>query len=154
MKSMNLRNLRKFQRAVYAVVLLCAIFLLTSCSIVDHKSDFIRDFALDIEEDQLAFETLYNDYGDGFFGEGFALYKITPAPEAEAIFRSWPTLPLSQEAENFIDSLSSYIEFPSIAAGHYQFVNRTPSISDHVMNASLCVYDSEAGIAYLLLMDI
>ena len=53
----------------------------------------------------------------------------------------------------YVESLSSYVELPSIADGYWKMVDRNPGTSAYT-NVSLCVYDRATDAAYLLTMDI
>ena len=53
----------------------------------------------------------------------------------------------------YVESLSAYVELPSITDGYWKMVDRNPGTSAYT-NVSLCVYDGATGAAYLLTMDI
>ena len=58
----------------------------------DTKSQFIKDFDIDIEEKDIELKEEFNDYG-GFPYEGMALYKITLDEDAAEEFAKWESLP-------------------------------------------------------------
>ena len=97
-------------------------------------------------------EELFNNY-EGFPSEGIALYKLTVGEDARQAFLQWERFPLSEEAEGFLESLSTYVELPSFADGCWKMVDRNPGTSAYT-NVSLCVYDRATDAAYLLTMDI
>ena len=82
-----------------------------------------------------------------------ALYKLTVGEDVRQAFLQWERFPLSEEAEHFLESLSAYVELPSIADGCWKMVDRNQGTSAYT-NVSLCVYDEATGAAYLLTMDI
>ena len=82
-----------------------------------------------------------------------ALYKLTVGEDVRQAFLQWERFPFSEEAEHFLESLSAYVELPSIADGYWKMVDRNPGTSAYT-NVSLCVYDEATGAAYLLTMDI
>lgn len=61
----------------------------------DTKSQFIKDFDIDIEEKDIELKEEFNDYG-GFPYEGMALYKITLDEDAAEEFAKWESLPFSK----------------------------------------------------------
>lgn len=134
------------------LVLLCAICL-SSCGIKPTPSrEFISCFALDLEETNVKLESVYNSYG-GFRGEGMALYTIQLDDTAKGELEQWTKLPLSTEAGNFLESVSTYITIPEITEGTWKFVNNSGEGTDKITNAALCVYDAENDTAYWIKMD-
>ena len=111
----------------------------------------IRDFGLHIDKKDCVLEELFNNY-EGFPYEGIALYKLTVGEDVRQAFLQWERIPFSKEAEHFLESLSTYVELPSIADGYWKMVDRNPGTSAYT-NVSLCVYDEATGIEYLLIMD-
>lgn len=97
-------------------------------------------------------EELFNNY-EGVPYEGIALYKLTVGEDVRQAFLQWERFPLPEAAENFLESLSAYVELPSITDGYWKMVDRNPGMSAYT-NVSLCVYDGATGAAYLLTMDI
>ncbi len=148
-----------------AAVILAAFMLvsMTSCQLVDlvqdvvteitktPTSEFLSTFELDGDKDDLEYETLYDDYG-GFFGEGIALYEITVTDELKSQMEEWDELPMSDEADSYAYSLSSYATLPEIENGNWMFVNRNPDTT-YILNASLAVYDSDNEVVYFLKGD-
>ena len=112
----------------------------------------MRDFGLNIEKKDCVLEELFNNY-EGVPYEGIALYKLTVGEDVRQAFLQWERFPFSEEAEHFLESLSAYVELPSIADGYWKMVDRNPGTSAYT-NVSLCVYDRATGAAYLLTMDI
>ena len=117
----------------------------------DTKSQFIKDFYIDIEEKDIELKEEFNDYG-GFPYEGMALYKITLDEDAAEEFAKWESLPFSKKAGDFLTSVSTYIELPTIEDGYWKLVDRNPGTKMYT-NVSFCVYDAENKIAYLITMD-
>ena len=113
----------------------------------DTKSQFIKDFDIDIEEKDIELKEVFNDYG-GFPYEGMALYKITLDEDAAEEFAKWESLPFSKKAGDFLTSVSTYIELPTIEDGYWKLVDRNPGTKMYT-NVSFCVYDAENKIAYL-----
>ena len=105
-----------------------------------------------IDKKDCVLEELFNNY-EGFPYEGIALYKLTVGEDARQAFLQWERFPLPEAAENFLESLSAYVELPPIADGCWKMVDRNPGTSAYT-NVSLCVYDGATGAAYLLTMDI
>lgn len=112
----------------------------------------MRDFGLHIDKKDYVLEELFNNY-EGFPYEGIALYKLTVGEDVRQAFLQWERFPLPEAAENFLESLSAYVELPLIADGYWKMVDRNPGTSAYT-NVSLCVYDRATGAAYLLTMDI
>ena len=145
----------KMKKLMCVMALVCIGILLVSCGsnrLGDPKAQFIRDFGLNIDKKDCALEELFNNF-EGFPYEGIALYKLTVGEDVRQAFLQWERFPFSEEAENFLESLSSYVELPSIADGYWKMVDRNPGTSAYT-NVSLCVYDEATGAAYLLTMDI
>lgn len=145
----------KMKKLICVMALVCIGILLVSCGSNrpgDPKAQFIRDFGLHIDKKDCVLEELFNNY-EGFPYEGIALYKLTVGEDVRQAFLQWERFPFSEEAENFLESLSSYVELPSIADGYWKMVDRNPGTSAYT-NVSLCVYDEATGAAYLLTMDI
>lgn len=107
----------------------------------DTKSQFIKAFDIDIEEKDIELKEEFNDYG-GFPYEGMALYKITLDEDAAEEFAKWESLPLSKKAGDFLTSVSTYIELPTIEDGYWKLVDRNPGTKMYT-NVSFCVYDAE-----------
>ena len=119
------------------------------------KSAFLREFGMKTDKDSLCVEMLYNDYGENIFGEGLAMYKINVESKAAEDFLQWDSLPMDESAETFLDSLSYlmetyHLEFPEVQNGSWKFVGKSDL---HSTNASLCVYDADAGVAYWIKVD-
>ena len=145
----------KMKKLMCVMALVCIGILLVSCGsnrLGDPKAQFSRDFGLNIDKKDCALEELFNNF-EGFPYEGIALYKLTVGEDVRQAFLQWERFPFSEEAENFLESLSSYVELPSIADGYWKMVDRNPGTSAYT-NVSLCVYDEATGAAYLLTMDI
>lgn len=145
----------KMKKLICVMALVCIGILLVSCGSNrpgDPKAQFIRDFGLHIDKKDCVLEELFNNY-EGFPYEGIALYKLTVGEDVRQAFLQWERFPFSEEAENFLESFSSYVELPSIADGYWKMVDRNPGTSAYT-NVSLCVYDEATGAAYLLTMDI
>ena len=53
---------------------------------------------------------------------------------------------------DFLTSVSTYIELPTIEDGYWKLVDRNPGTKMYT-NVSFCVYDAENKIAYLITMD-
>ena len=137
------------------MTLVCIGILLVSCGskrLDNPKAQFIRDFGLNIEKEDCVLEELFNNY-EGVPYEGIALYKLTVGEDVRQAFLQWERFPLPEAAENFLESLSAYVELPSITDGYWKMVDRNPGTSAYT-NVSLCVYDEATGAAYLLTMDI
>ena len=143
------------KKLLCVMALVCIGILLLSCGsnhLGDPKAQFIRDFDLNVDKKDCVLEELFNNY-EGFPYEGIALYKLTVGEDVRQAFLQWERLPFSEEAEHFLESLSTYVELPSFADGYWKMVDRNPGTSAYT-NVSLCVYDGITGIAYLLTMDI
>lgn len=143
------------KKLLCVMALVCIGILLVSCGsnhLGDPKAQLMRDFGLNIDKKDCVLEELFNNY-EGFPYEGIALYKLTVGENVRQAFLQWERFPLSEEAEHFLESLSTYVELPSIADGYWKMVDRNPGTSAYT-NVSLCVYDGTTGIAYLLTMDI
>lgn len=143
------------KKLLCVMALVCIGILLLSCGsnhLGDPKAQFIRDFGLNIDKKDCVLEELFNNY-EGFPYEGIALYKLTVGEDARQAFLQWERLPFSEEAEHFLESLSTYVELPTFADGYWKMVDRNPGTSVYT-NVSLCVYDGTTGIVYLLTMDI
>lgn len=145
----------KMKKLMCVMALVCIGILLVSCGsnrLDDPKAQFIRDFGLHIDKKDCVLEELFNNY-EGFPYEGIALYNLTVGEDARQAFLQWERFPLSEEVECFLESLSAYVELPSIANGCWKMVDRNQGTSAYT-NVSLCVYDEATGAAYLLTMDI
>ena len=145
----------KMKKLICVMALVCIGMLLVSCGskrLDNPKAQFIRDFGLNIDKKDCVLEELFNNY-EGFPYEGIALYKLTVGEDVRQAFLQWERFPFSEEAEHFLESLSAYVELPSIADGCWKMVDRNPGTSAYT-NVSLCVYDEATGAAYLLTMDI
>lgn len=64
------------------------------------KSQFIKDFDLNISKKDCEFEELFNNY-EGFPYEGIALYKISLNKDALEEIMEWDSLPYSKEEETY-----------------------------------------------------
>lgn len=145
----------KMKKLICVMALVCTGILLVSCGsnrLGDPKAQLMRDFGLHIDKKDYVLEELFNNY-EGFPYEGIALYKLTVGEDVRQAFLQWERFPLPEAAENFLESLSAYVELPLIADGYWKMVDRTPGTSAYT-NVSLCVYDRATGAAYLLTMDI
>ena len=143
------------KKPLCVMALVCIGILLVSCgskSLGDPKAQLMRDFGLNIDKKDCVLEELFNNY-EGFPYEGIALYKLTVGEDVRQAFLQWERLPFSEEAEGFLESLSTYVELPAFADGYWKMADRNPGTSAYT-NVSLCVYDGITGIAYLLTMDI
>ena len=143
------------KKLICVMALVCIGILLVSCGsnhLGDPKAQFIRDFGLHIDKKDCVLEELFNSY-EGFPYEGIALYKLTVGEDVRQAFLQWERFPLPEAAENFLESLSAYVELPTFADGYWKMVDRNPGTSAYT-NVSMCVYDGTTGIAYLLTMDI
>lgn len=145
----------KMKKLICVMALVCTGILLVSCGsnrLGDPKAQLMRDFGLHIDKKDYVLEELFNNY-EGFPYEGIALYKLTVGEDVRQAFLQWERFPLPEAAENFLESLSAYVELPLIADGYWKMVDRNPGTSAYT-NVSLCVYDRATGAAYLLTMDI
>ena len=143
------------KKPLCVMALVCIGILLVSCGLNrpgDPKAQLMRDFGLHIDKKDYVLEELFNNY-EGFPYEGIALYKLTVGEDVRQAFLQWERFPFSEEVENFLESLSAYVELPPIADGYWKMVDRNPGTSAYT-NVSLCVYDRATGAAYLLAMDI
>ena len=143
------------KKPLCVMALVCIGILLVSCGsnhLGDLKAQFIRDFGLNIDKKDCVLEELFNNY-EGFPYEGIALYKLTVGEDVRQAFLQWEGFPLPEAAENFLESLSAYVELPPIADGCWKMVDRNPGTSAYT-NVSLCVYDRATDAPYLLTMDI
>ncbi len=68
----------------------------------DTKSQFIKDFDIDIEEKDIELKEEFNDYG-GFPYEGMALYKITLDEDAAEEFAKWGEFAVFEKGWGFFD---------------------------------------------------
>lgn len=143
------------KKLICVMALVCIGILLVSCRSNrpgDPKAQLMRDFRLNIDKKDCVLEELFNNY-EGFPYEGIALYKLTVGEDVRQAFLQWERFPISEEAENFLESLSAYVELPPIADGYWKMLDRNPGTSVYT-NVSLCVYDRATDAAYLLTMDI
>ena len=148
-----------FKCLVFAGLFIPFALIFASCEDVpfgtDPKSRFIREFGMKTDKDSLSVEMLYDDYGEDIFGEGLAMYKINVESKAAEDFLQWDSLPMGESAEAFLDSLSylmetHHLEFPEVQNGSWKFAGQSDQYST---NASLCVYDADAGVAYWIKVD-
>ncbi len=116
------------------------------------KEQFLLDFALPLDEAELAVEEVFNHY-EGFPYEGIALYTLAIGEADHRLFENWERLPFSDDAENFLESISAYAVLPRIEDGCWKMIDRNPRASAYT-NVSFSLYDQEARIAYYLKMDI
>ena len=110
------------------MALVCIGMLLVSCGskrLDNPKAQFIRDFGLHIDKKDCVLEEFFNNY-EGFPYEGIALYKLTVGEDVRQAFLQWERFPLPEAAENFLESLSAYVELPPIADGYWKMVDRNP----------------------------
>ena len=143
------------KKPLCVMALVCIGILLVSCGskrLDNPKAQLMRDFGLHIDKKDYVLEELFNNY-EGFPYEGIALYKLTVGEDIRQAFLQWERFPFSEEVENFLESLSAYVELPPIADGYWKMVDRNPGTSAYT-NVSLCVYDRATDAAYLLTMDI
>lgn len=143
------------KKPLCVMTLVCIGILLVSCGskrLDNPKAQLMRDFGLHIDKKDYVLEELFNNY-EGFPYEGIALYKLTVGEDVRQAFLQWERFPFSEEVENFLESLSAYVELPPIADGYWKMVDRNPGTSAYT-NVSLCVYDRATDAAYLLTMDI
>ena len=143
------------KKPLCVMTLVCIGILLVSCGskrLDNPKAQLMRDFGLHIDKKDYVLEELFNNY-EGFPYEGIALYKLTVGEDVRQAFLQWERFPFSEEVENFLESLSAYVELPPIADGYWKMVDRNPGTSAYT-NVSLCVYDRATDAAYLLKMDI
>lgn len=100
--------MKKLNSLVCVALLLLSVSLLGACTFNstrgDVKMQFMRDFNLDIDKDNIKIEELFNNY-EGVPYEGIALYKITLDNDAKQDFLKWSILPLSESAELFLTSI-------------------------------------------------
>ncbi len=147
--------MKKINRLVAAAMLLIVTSLLGACVFNgargDAKTQFIRDFELDVDKHSLKLEELFNNY-EGVPYEGIAMYKITLDNEYQKEFLKWNRLPISENAELFLVSISDYVELPDIPDGYWMFVDRNPGTQEYT-NVSMCIYDIAEKAAYLITMD-
>lgn len=122
------------------MALVCIGMLMVSCGskrLDNPKAQFIRDFGLHIDKKDCVLEELFNNY-EGFPYEGIALYKLTVGEDVRQVFLQWERIPFSEEAEHFLESLSAYVELPSIADGYWKWWIETPERAHTQM--FLCAY--------------
>lgn len=148
------KNLSKVLSSILALSVVLS--LLGACAFNstrgDAKMQFMRDFNLDIDKDNIKIEELFNNY-EGVPYEGIALYRITlDDNDAKQDFLKWSILPLSESAELFLTSISDCFELPEIADGYWMFVDRNPGTQQYT-NVSFCIYDTAEEVAYMITMD-
>ena len=101
--------MKKINLLVVATMLLIVTSLLGACAFNgargDIKTQFIKDFELDVDKDSLKFEKLFNNH-EGVPYEGIALYKITLDSESPKEFLKWNRLPIPENVELFLVSIS------------------------------------------------
>lgn len=105
------------------MTLVCIGIILVSCRsnrLDNPKTQLIRDFGLNIDKKDCVLEELFNNY-EGFPYEGIALYKLTVGEDVRQAFLQWERFPLPEAAENFLESLSAYVELPPIADGYWKW---------------------------------
>lgn len=143
----------KTKRCVAAALFMMIIIAVVGCGKKQNnvKSQFIKDFDLNISKKDCEFEELFNNY-EGFPYEGIALYKISLNKDALEEIMEWDSLPYSKEADDFVTSVSTYVELPAIEDGYWKLVDRNPGTEEYT-NVSFCVYDADKEIAYLITMD-
>lgn len=143
-------------RKILSFVVCCvAVMCLASCGFEIKASptkEFIHCFALDLKETSVEMQSVYNSYG-GFRGEGMALYTVELDDSAKDELKQWTNLPLSSEASDFLESVSTYITIPEITEGTWKFVNNSGEESDKITNAELCIYDTKEDTTYWIKMD-
>lgn len=111
------------KKLICVMALVCIGILLVSCGsnrLDNPKAQFMRDFGLNIDKKDCVLEELFNNY-EGFPYEGIALYKLTVGEDVRQAFLQWERIPFSEEAEHFLESLSAYVELPSIADGYWKW---------------------------------
>lgn len=111
------------KKLICVMTLVCIGILLVSCGskrLDNPKAQFIRDFGLNIEKEDCVLEELFNNY-EGVPYEGIALYKLTVGEDVRQAFLQWERFPLPEAAENFLESLSAYVELPSITDGYWKW---------------------------------
>ena len=154
-KVLTKTTMKKLNSLVCVALLLLSVSLLGACTFNstrgDVKMQFMRDFNLDIDKDNIKIEELFNNY-EGVPYEGIALYKITLDNDAKQDFLKWSILPLSESAELFLTSISDYVELPEIADGYWMLVDRNPGTQKYT-NVSFCIYDTAEEVAYMITMD-
>lgn len=147
--------MKKLNSFTLVALLLLSVLMLGACAFNsingDVKTQFIKDFDLDIDKDNIKIEELFNNY-EGVPYEGIALYKITLDSDAKQDFLKWSILPLSESAELFLTSISDYVELPEIANGYWMLVDRNPGTQKYT-NVSFCIYDTAEDVAYMITMD-
>lgn len=143
----------KTKRCVAAALFIMILISVVGCGKKQNnaKSQFIKDFDLNISKKDCEFEELFNNY-EGVPYEGIALYKISLDKEAVGEIMEWDSLPYSKEADDFVTSVSTYVELPTIEDGYWKLVDRNPGTQEYT-NISFCVYDADKEIAYLITMD-
>lgn len=135
-------------------MLLCVVCLL-SCgdtTTTNLRKQFISYFALDLKQNSVEMQSVYNSYG-GIRGEGMALYMVELDESAKKEIKQWTKLPLSLEADNFLESVSTYITIPEITEGTWKFVNNSGEENNKITNAGLCIYNAEQDTAYWIKLD-
>ena len=137
----------KTKRCIVATLFMMILITVVGCGKKqnDAKSQFIKDFDLNISKKDCEFEELFNNY------EGFP-YEISLNKDALEEIMEWDSLPYSKEADDFVTSVSTYVELPAIENGYWKLIDRNPGPEEYT-NVSFCVYDADKEIAYLITMD-
>ena len=143
----------KTKRCVAVALFMMIIIAVVGCGKKQNnaKSQFIKDFDLNISKKDCELEELFNNY-EGFPYEGIALYKISLNKDALEEIMECDILPYSKEAYDFVTSVSTYVELPAIEDGYWKLVDRNSGTKEYT-NVSFCVYDADKEIAYLITMD-
>ena len=126
------------------ILLLC--FFFTSCSFLSTKRLDVFGFDENIE-----LEKLYDSYSGPPY-EGMSLYTFKPDKKAKEIIKDWEDLPLSKDVDDYLDTLGLYIEKPEVKDGKWKFIDRNKSTKIY-KNVSVCIYDSDKEICYLINSD-
>ncbi len=156
--------MNKISRRMVAAIIssLVLMFSVTSCSLVNFllgnvdvpttEEEFLSTFELDGDADTLELEVIYDDYSEGL-GDGTAMYKITVTDELKSQVEEWDELPLSDEANELVQSLHDYIILPKIKNGNWKMVDREPE-AESLAEVSLAIYDADNAIIYFIKRDL
>lgn len=136
-----------------AIVCILVLMILTSCgksndSRIKYRK-VVGDFGIDLNTTDL--QILYNSY-DGFPYEGMALYSFEVTDEMKDAINDWDATPYSKNVEEYLESISFYIQLPEIKNGKWKIIDRKPDTKGYT-NISFCVYDIDNKCAYIIETD-
>lgn len=130
--------------------------LLSACSYngqATEKAEFIKLFELQEYKEGIILNEVFNNY-EGAPYEGVALHEVLIDAQSNLSLpvEEWNCLPLSEDAAQFIESLSEFVSIPTIESGKYRMINRSKDFGKFT-NVSLFIFDEEADKGYYIKFD-